>query len=134
MSVSLQPFLLTPSPPFISPFGFWQRPVICSDARGARPQVPTAQVQEMFRHWADDTSGNELTVDAWTGVGSDRPAAIQHEAQENQTPLRFNAIKILNSLSYNPAMRDELKAAGAVDALVLHHTCLRVARAANDPG
>ena len=36
----------------------------------------------------------------------------------NQTPLRFNAIKILNSLSYNPAMRDELKAAGTVDALV----------------
>ena len=88
----------------------------------------------MFRHWADDTSGNELTVDAWTGVGSDRPAAIQHEAQENQTPLRFNAIKILNSLSYNPAMRDELKAAGAVDALVLHPTRLRVTRATNDPG
>jgi hypothetical protein len=55
---------------------------VCPDATLARPQVPTVQVQEMFRHWAEDSSGNELTVVAWNGSGSDRPAAIaQSEAE-----------------------------------------------------
>ena len=48
---------------------------VCPDATLARPQ-------EMFRHWAEDSSGNELTVVAWNGSGSDRPAAIaQSEAE-----------------------------------------------------
>eukprot|EP01052_Picozoa_sp_SAG31_P018536 SAG31_NODE_1317_length_8836_cov_3.151311_1_plen_650_part_00 len=74
------------------------------------------QVLEMFRHWhKDDTA--EL-VPAWMGSVKNDKSVKSDWAARPQTPLRFNAIKMLNSLSYNPRMREDLKAAGAVTALV----------------
>ena len=98
--------------------------------------VPLEQIKVMISNYQPDPAA--LVVPPWGrdalpdagGAGSGSPPAPstpsprpraskadQRPRRNTMKPLRFNTIKILNSLSYNPAMREPLKEAGAPEAL-----------------
>ncbi len=63
-------------------------------------------------------AGTEAGCEQKTNEGTRAPKNTQSKGKKKLKPLKFNAIKILNTLSYNPAMRRELIKADAVDALM----------------
>jgi predicted kinase len=67
----------------------------------------------------DGPSPRLVSADPSPSPRVDGDAGVPQTPRRGQAvkPLRFSTIKILNSLTYNPAMRDTLIAAGVVDAL-----------------
>ena len=92
----------------------------------------TANDQSMDFELQADAAGEESPADASKGNadgeagaaarGKEKPEGTSQGATKGRKkqlkPLKFNAIKILNTLSYNPAMRRELIKADSVEALM----------------